>query len=235
MIQAVFFDLDGTLLPMDQDRFVKAYFGGLAKKCAPLGYEPKALVEGVWAGTAAMVANDGGRTNEEVFWETFAERFGKRAYADIPVFNEFYEREFSALSSQCGFTPAARTTLDLLHRRGVPCVLATNPVFPMLAQRTRVGWAGLSPDDFIAITSYENSRFCKPNPAYFSDLLERFGFSAEECIMVGNDVDEDMVASSAVGMRNFLLTGCMINRRGLDVTPYPRGGFEELCAFLEEG
>ena len=31
-IKAVLFDLDGTLLPMDQDIFVKSYFGLLAKK-----------------------------------------------------------------------------------------------------------------------------------------------------------------------------------------------------------
>ena len=37
-IKAVLFDLDGTLLPMDQDVFIKAYFGGLVKALAPHGY-----------------------------------------------------------------------------------------------------------------------------------------------------------------------------------------------------
>ena len=40
----ILFDLDGTLLPMDQDEFVKAYFSKLAKKLAPLGYEPQKLI-----------------------------------------------------------------------------------------------------------------------------------------------------------------------------------------------
>ena len=31
MIETVLFDLDGTLLPMDQDEFVNAYMGLLAK------------------------------------------------------------------------------------------------------------------------------------------------------------------------------------------------------------
>ena len=44
-IKAVLFDLDGTLLPMDQDEFVKAYSMGLAKKLAPHGYEPEKLVK----------------------------------------------------------------------------------------------------------------------------------------------------------------------------------------------
>ena len=43
-IKAIFFDLDGTLLPMDQDVFIKAYFGALAKKLAPRGYAPDALI-----------------------------------------------------------------------------------------------------------------------------------------------------------------------------------------------
>ena len=59
-----FFDLDGTLLPMDQDVFVKAYFGGISKRLAPLGYEPQALIGAIWSGTAAMVKNNGEVLNE---------------------------------------------------------------------------------------------------------------------------------------------------------------------------
>lgn len=58
-ITTVLFDLDGTLLPMDQDVFIKDYFGRLAKKLVPYGYEPKKLIETVWAGTKAMVKNTG--------------------------------------------------------------------------------------------------------------------------------------------------------------------------------
>ena len=36
MITTVLFDLDGTLLPMDQDRFVQSYIGRMAKKLAPM-------------------------------------------------------------------------------------------------------------------------------------------------------------------------------------------------------
>ena len=58
-ITTVLFDLDGTLLPMDQEIFVKTYFSLLAKKLAPHGYEPEALINAVWAGTRAMVKNTG--------------------------------------------------------------------------------------------------------------------------------------------------------------------------------
>ena len=57
--KTVLFDLDGTLLPMDQDAFTKGYFTLLVQKLAPHGYDPAALVDNIWAGTAVMVANDG--------------------------------------------------------------------------------------------------------------------------------------------------------------------------------
>ena len=49
--------------------------------------------------------------------------------------------------------------------------------------------------------------------------------------MVGNDVTEDMVAET-VGMKVFLLTDCLINREGKDISVYPHGGFEQLLEFL---
>ncbi|MBR2432393.1 MAG: HAD family hydrolase, partial [Clostridia bacterium] len=78
-IKAVLFDLDGTLLPMDQEVFVKSYFGRLAKKLAPHGYDPAKLVDGIWKGTAAMVKNDGTKNNEQAFLDTFTAIFGKEA------------------------------------------------------------------------------------------------------------------------------------------------------------
>ena len=76
MIKAILFDLDGTLLPMDQDEFTKGYFKLLAAKLAPYGYEPKTLIDTVWAGTAAMVKNTGAQTNEAAFWERFSRTYG---------------------------------------------------------------------------------------------------------------------------------------------------------------
>ena len=84
MLKAVFFDLDGTLLSMDQDVFVQFYFSKLAQKVAPRGYEPKSLIRSIWAGVAAMVANDGGKTNEAAFWDKFAEIYGQSANDDEP-------------------------------------------------------------------------------------------------------------------------------------------------------
>ena len=83
-ITTVLFDLDGTLLPMELEQFTNTYFGLLAKKAAPFGYEPKTLVAAVWKGTKAMVKNDGTETNDKRFWDTFAGELGEEVSEAAP-------------------------------------------------------------------------------------------------------------------------------------------------------
>ena len=64
------------------------------------------------------------------------------------------------------------------------------------------------------------------------ELLERLGLAPEECVMVGNDVDDDMVAGE-LGMKVFLLTDCMINKKNVDISVYPHGSFAELIRYIE--
>lgn len=230
-ITTVFFDLDGTLLPMDQEFFTKKYLKLLAAKMAPHGYEPQKLVDTIWAGTAAMVKNDGSRKNEEVFWEKFAQVFGEESLADRPVFDEFYRKEFQETRDSCGYNPKAKEAVSRIKEMCCRTVLATNPIFPLTAQESRIRWAGLEPEDFVFCSAYENIGYCKPNPCYYEDIRRRLNLEADECCMVGNDVREDMIAET-VGMPVFLLTDCLINREGKDISAYPHGGFEQLLEFL---
>ena len=110
MLECILFDLDGTLLPMDQDEFVKAYFSGLAKKLAPYGYsDPKALVAAIWAGTSAMVANDGTCTNEERFWKVFPTVCGEDVLNHETTLADYYANEFQQVQADCGFNENVRT------------------------------------------------------------------------------------------------------------------------------
>lgn len=231
-MRTVLFDLDGTLLPMDQDVFTKAYFRALTEKLVPYGYDPDALVKGIWAGTASMVGNDGQKTNEAVFWDAFAAIFGDRVYKDKALLDVFYLDEFDRAKEACGFDPEASVTVRALKADGYRVILASNPIFPLTAQKRRMEWAGLDVDDFSYITSYENSRYCKPNPDYYREILSVTGCSAEDCLMVGNDANEDMAAMDA-GIKTFLLTNCLINSKGKDISAYPRGGFGLLREFIE--
>ncbi|MGM9548877.1 MAG: HAD family hydrolase [Faecousia sp.] len=231
MVTTIFFDLDGTLLPMDQDTFVKDYLGRLAVKMAPYGYDPQLLVKAIWKGTGAMVKNDGKTLNEAVFWQVFTDIFGQDSLKDLPIFEEFYRNEFQEARHSCGFNPAAADTIREIHSMGFRTVLATNPLFPPVATQSRIRWAGLAPEDFEFITTYDNSRFCKPNPDYYREILGKLNLNGEECLMVGNDVNEDMVARD-LGMHVFLLTDCLINKDNRDISQYPYGSFPELLEFI---
>ena len=230
-IKAVLFDLDGTLLPMDQELFTKAYFKLLAKRLAVRGYDPEKLVGSIWAGVTAMVKNDGSCTNEEAFWKVFTEIYGEKVYQDKPYLDAFYAEEFNRVQEVCGFAPEAKKTVDLVKEMGKKAVLATNPIFPAVATRNRMRWAGLDPEDFALYTTYENSRYCKPNLQYYREILGQIGCDPGECLMVGNDVSEDMITEE-LGMKVFLLTDCLINKDDKDISRYPNGGFRELQEYL---
>ena len=230
-LDTILFDLDGTLLPMDQDVFLKAYFGSLVRKLAPLGYEPEKMVKAIYAGTGAMIGNDGSVSNETVFWKTFCTFFGEQARADEPHFDAYYRSEFQQVKDACGFDARAGALIGSLREKGYRLVLATNPLFPPAATQSRIRWAGLDAADFEHVTTYDNSSFCKPNLKYYEEILGKLGLAPENCLMVGNDVGEDMIAGR-LGMKTFLLTDCLINRAGEDITQMPRGSFEELDAYI---
>lgn len=229
---AVLFDLDGTLLPMDYDLFIKYYFGALAKKMAPHGYEPEAFIKAVWTGTKAMQLNDGGDTNENRFWDRFAEILGDSVLVHKDTLEDFYRNEFIAAKQACGFTPKAKEAVKLVREKGMKCILATNPIFPSVSTETRMEWAGLVPEDFDLVTTYHNSRFCKPNPDYYREICDKLNLEASDCVMVGNDVTEDM-AAEVLGMETFLLTDCLLNKNEADITRCTRGGFDDLLRWIE--
>ena len=231
-ITTVLFDLDGTLLPMDQDVFVKEYFGRIAGKLAPQGYEPKRLVDTIWRGTGAMVKNDGSKSNEEAFWEVAVSVYGDQIVKDNHFFDEFYETEFDEIKAVCGYHPAAAGIVHNLKEKGLRVALATYPIFQARATQCRIRWAVLTPEAFDLYTTYENSCYCKPNLDYYRNILVQLKVSAEECLMVGNDVQEDMIARE-LGMQVFLLTDCLINKTGTDISVYPHGGFNTLAQYLE--
>lgn len=234
MIKAILFDLDGTLLPMDQEEFTKGYFRLLAAKLAPYGYEPKQLTDTIWAGTAAMVKNNGKQSNEAVFWEKFAAIYGEeKAIKEKPLFDDFYASDFGEAKAFCGYHKKAAEAVRKAKQLGYRVVLATNPIFPKTATESRICWAGLRAEDFEFCTTYENTCYCKPNPEYYRSISERLGVQTQECLMVGNDVSEDMIAET-VGMKVFLLTNCLINKEHKDISVYPRGNFQQLINLIKE-
>ena len=234
MINTVLFDLDGTLLKVTQEAFVGTYFGKLKKVFERLGFDADLAIKGVWIGTKAMITNDGAMLNHGRFWESFTKFMNlsdeQRKIAEESC-DAFYIGEFDSVKEIVEPTDVPARLIPALRDKGYTVVLATNPLFPECAVTTRLNWLGLTPSDFALITHYANSRFCKPNLDYFREVTEKLGKSARECIMVGNNTAEDMVAE-ALGIDTFLVTNYMENDSGVDVQKYKNGSLEDLEAYL---
>ena len=232
MYKALLFDLDGTLLPMDIDVFTKAYFHGIICKFPHL--RPDQLIDGILHGTASMVKScDRNSTNREVFWRDFSARLGSPATIMEPVLSEFYEREFSSLRLVTMANPLARPLMESLFRAGFLVAIATNPIFPERAIRERLRWLEIDDLPYDLVTDYETMHFCKPNPEYYAEVLELLRVAPGDCLMIGNDVEEDLVAGN-LGIRTFLVEDCLLNTKSLPIETDYRGSFADLAAYLGE-
>lgn len=218
---------------MDQEVFTKAYFKTLTTALLPYGYDPQKLIEAIWAGTSAMIKNDGKKSNKELFWDVFVSVYKIDLKISMPLFDKYYRTAFNDIKKYCGFNPDVAKALHKIHNMGLKTVLATNPIFPGEAVENRIRWSGLNVSDFEFYTSYENSSYSKPNPNYYKWIASSLNATPSECLMVGNDVSDDMTASET-GMNVFLLTDCLINKDGKDISAYANGSFPELLEYIAE-
>ena len=227
MKKVFLFDLDSTLLQMDQDKFLEGYFKLVAAKAAKLKYDPKTFMDNFQKGAYLMVKNNGSITNEEAFWNVMAS-----SYNDIDIlkniFEAFYQNEFKELKKIVTVTDIPNKIIKTLKEKGYQIILATNPLFPKICTYERIDWAGLDPLDFLDITTYETSTYSKPNRKYYEEVLNRNNINPADCIMVGNDLDDDF-SDLPDGIDKILITDHLINanNRKIDMKAF------KLCEFLE--
>jgi FMN phosphatase YigB (HAD superfamily) len=232
LLNTILFDLDGTLLPLDMEKFMDIYFGEMGSFFQDM-IEADKLVSYVWAGTKAMVTSLEKKTNEQVFMEAF-EKLIDGDLADYQKrFDQFYDEGFLKVRDSVEASPLVKKAVEVLKQKGYSLVIATNPLFPQKAIYHRIDWAGLDPGDFDYITCYEQNCFCKPNIEFYSEVLEALGKRPEQCMMVGNDVQEDLIASE-LGMKTYLITNHMLNRHNLPVICDHQGTYEDFYRFVSE-
>ncbi len=210
-MNTILFDLDGTLLNIDANEFMKVYMEKLYPRFLDTFTTEDFYNHMNNSIIAAIKSEDEEKTNEEVFIETFREMSGKdmnNIYAHI---NAFYDNEYTKIEGMYSKSKYMIKSVDMLKKKNYNLVVATNPLFPENAVKQRIKWAGLDPNDFILITSIEKMNFCKPNPKYYSQILNIISKDAKDCIMVGNDVQEDLIASS-IGIKTYLVEDNIINR-----------------------
>ncbi len=230
--KAILFDLDGTLLPMNMDKFTQGYFYELAKVMAKHGIDGNTLTKSIWYATRAMMQNEGAKSNMEVFWENFiaVTRLDRDEIA--PTLDAFYTKEFNSAKKHTEENPLAKQAVDLAHKYGRKVALASNPIFPLDGQISRLNWVGLDKNDFDLITSYESESYCKPHKKYYLSICQRLGVQPQECLMIGNDLKEDMYGANQAGIDCYLVEDCII-----DNADYPyngkKGSFKELLEILK--
>lgn len=232
MFKVILFDLDGTLLPLDMDDFVPRYFEAVAPHFSHLD-EPKKFIKQLMKSTMDMINNTGCGTNEEVFMESFLPAIGQEKEIVYPLFDKFYAEEFPKLKKYAGYSELSTCIVNRLLEKNYRLVLATNPVFPRLATEHRMSWAGVDKYPWELVTTYEDCRSCKPNPAYYREISARLSVEPKDCLMVGNDAQEDLVAGT-LGMKTYLVTDYLIDR-GEPSYPFDfQGTLAELLEFVTE-
>jgi FMN phosphatase YigB (HAD superfamily) len=231
MISAVLFDLDGTLLRVDTAQLIDAYVRLLAAWFTPW-VPPERFVPALLAATQTMMENrDPTRTNREVFDAAFYPALGLSAESMAAPLAEFYQREFPRLRTPAAADPAAREAVSVVLARDRLAVMATQPIFPEVAVRERMAWAGVADLPFALVTTYETSHFCKPHPEYFLEAAAHINHDPRDCLFVGNDAIEDAVAGE-VGMQTYLITDYLTNRGRLKPRTVRIGPLQGLPGFL---
>lgn len=229
-LAAVWFDLDGTLIEVDMERFIPVYLRRLADRLSPYA-DPQQALHTLRSATLAMLGETTGAgsleallrdrlaSELEIPWEGYREALATFCREDLPELRSLVRPH-----------PLARDLVESCLARGWQVVLATNPIFPREVVEARLAWGELADLPFEPVTSYETSRHCKPHPGFFHDLLAHLDLPPQACLMVGNDSCHDLAAGQ-VGMPTCLLTTWRIDR-GPGFAADWEGDHPELLALL---
>lgn len=204
MLKAVLFDLDNTLILFEEEKFLMGYYPVLAARFTgifPDGQFAKSLMDA----TVALRDNDGSRSNRELFLEAFCGGFNVDRDEVWSRFEQFFSLDFDIFKDAVSAAPGAAEAFRHAKGRGLKIVVATNPIWPLVVQQKRLGWAGLGDIEVDLITNIDNMSFCKPQLGYFKQICRLINVTPQECLMVGDDPANDMVAAK-VGMKTYQAT-----------------------------
>ncbi len=231
-MNTILFDLDGTLLSMDTDKFMQVYVKAITEAFSP-HIDPEVFLQLLWAGTRKMLENPGdGQSNEAVFYRTFFRGMEEQKDQLIRVFQSFYQNEFDQAKSATALNEDMVEAVSVLKGKGYCLAVATNPLFPLQAVERRLHWAGLLPEDFKLITSFETMHACKPNPLFYQEVLGMLEIPPQEALMVGNDALEDLVAGE-LGISTYLVTDCLLQAGSYRYTPDYQGTSADFLNFAK--
>lgn len=233
-IDAILFDLDGTLLRVQMAEFIPRYIEGLAEHCRE-HVKPKKFARAMLGAIRGLIRDngDGRMTNEQRVYSVLQQQLSIPESALRTSFQRYAVEQLDSLQDLVRPIPLARKILDECQRRGVTLVLATNPVFPEFMIQARLRWGKLDDIPFHHLTSFENSCYCKPHSGYFRDIVELLRLDPKRCLMVGNDTGQDLSAA-AIGMKTFLVDTWVVEREDAQWPCENRGDHGALQRFLQQ-
>ena len=228
MLKAVLFDLDDTLLATDSERFMRRYFQAVGECLHELG-DPRTLQSWLIQACERMMQYEHRqRTNAEAFTEEFCRLCGVEAERWWPRLWQFYNDVYPHLGEAISALSGARAAVLEAKSRGLKVVIATNPLFPLIAVEARLRWGGLDDIPFDLITALDNMHYAKPQPQYYQEAAEAIGVKPESCLVVGNDLVLDIAPAKAAGMWTYF------NCDGIcEQLPEGADAAGDLCTFVQ--
>ncbi len=202
MIKAILLDLDNTMVFFDEPLFYERYFKRIIPWFAEL-IPPEQFRDRLLTATMALRENSGKASNRSFFIKRLCNGDAERGRKVWNRFMKFYESEYDKISVPVSVPAGLPAVMDHLVTLEIPLVLASNPIFPQIAQKKRLQWGGIDSGIFDLMTHIENMSFVKPRKDYYRQICEMIAVSAEACLMVGNDPINDMVAAN-IGMKTYL-------------------------------
>ncbi|MGI6632841.1 MAG: HAD family hydrolase [Bacillota bacterium] len=229
--RTVLFDLDGTLLPVELDFFLTHYMDALSKHFTPL-MSREAFDKALLGATYETIGNkDPNVSNMEAFKNAFTRRTGLDWEVVWPTIDRYYRYDYPNLKRLVSLSSTPRSVVAECVARGWRIILATQPLFPETAVRERMRWCEVEGMPWLLVTTLDNMHFCKPHVEYYSEIVSAAALDPSRCVMVGNDMQEDMIAKN-VGMKTVLVDDLLIDR-GTDLRPDLRGSLESVPDMLE--
>lgn len=223
MIKAIIFDLDNTLV--DFMLLKRAAIEAAAYAMIDAGLhlsaeEIKIRIDRIYKAE--------GIEYQQVFDHLLNEELGHVDYkimsAGIVAYRKARE---AALKPYPGVLP---TLIELIKKGLKLAVVSDAP--------SKEAWLRLSYINFQhffdVVITYDETRERKPSPVPFNMALEQLGLKAEECLMIGDWAERDMVGAKAVGMKTvFARYGDTFDTEHPD-SDYDISSITELIGIVEE-
>lgn len=231
MTLTLLLDLDDTLLNTNLQSFMPAYFQALANELTPQ-IESTRMFRALISGMQKMnESDDFSKTLKQVFDAEFYPQLNMEQGTLDSAIENFYDTIFPTLQNLTSPKEGAKEFIEWAMQKKYRIAIATDPLLPTKATHHRLRWAGFDPNQFEIISTYDNFHFSKTFPAYYAEVLGKMGWDDSPVLMVGNDVDRDILPAKKLGLKTYLVDAEPASKSGREADS--AGSILDLISWLE--